>query len=334
MKAIICPKYGPPSVLQLQEMEKPSPQFDEVLVQIHAASLNSRDVRIMRADPAVMRLIPGNLFRPKIKVLGADFAGVVEEAGVGISQFKPGDEVFGFMPTSTRRGTLTEYVCAKEYLVAKKPANLTFEQAAAVPLAALTALQSMRDYGRIQHGQKVLIYGASGGVGTYAVQLAKVFGAQVTAVCSTRNLEVVRSLGADQVIDYTAEDFTISGTQYDLILTINGYYPIRDFLRVLKPNGSYIVVGGSLKQIIQAGIKKSKDTTNGRQNIAIASLTPGQSDLWFLKDLLESGKLRPIIDAVYPLNETTQAFQYFEKVHPQGKVIISIGDKVSLRKVC
>ena len=223
MKAIICPRYGSPDVLQLKEVEKPVPQEDEVLIQIHAASLNSRDLRMLRANPVFMRLMPGGLFRPKNKILGADFAGRVEAIGRNVKQFKPGDEVFGYMPSATGRGTFAEYVCASEKFIALKPANLTFEQAAAVPLAAMTALQGLRDKGNIQPGQKVLIHGASGGVGTFAVQIAKAFGAEVTAVCSTRNLEMVRSLGADHVIDYKVEDFTQNGQQYDLILAVNGY---------------------------------------------------------------------------------------------------------------
>ena len=197
MKAIVCTRYGSPEVLQLQEVAKPSPQQEEVLVRIYAASLNSRDLRMLRADPIFMRLMPGGLLHPKNKILGADCAGRVEAVGCSVKQFKPGDEVFGFLPSSTGRGTLAEFVCAGEDLITLKPANLTFEQSAAVPLAAMTALQALRDYGSIQPGQKVLIHGASGGVGTFAVQIAKAMGAEVTAVCSTRNLEMVRSLGAD-----------------------------------------------------------------------------------------------------------------------------------------
>ena len=252
MKAIICPRYGSPDVLQLREVEKPVPQADEVLIQIHAASLNSRDLRMLRANPFFMRLMPGGLFRPKNKILGCDFAGQVEVIGSRVTQFKPGDEVFGYLPSATGRGTFAEYVCAREKYISLKPANLTFEQAAAVPLAAMTALQGLRNKGNIQPGQKVLINGASGGVGTFAVQIAKAFGAEVTGVCSTRNLEMVHSLGADHVIDYSEEDFTQNGQQYDLILAVNGYHPISDYLRALKPEGSYVVAGGSMLQLVQA----------------------------------------------------------------------------------
>ena len=201
MKAIVCTKYGSPNVLQLQEVEKPSPKDDEVLIKIHAASINSRDWRMMRANPFFIRLAPGGFLQPKNKILGGDVAGRVEAVGRYVRQFKPGDDVFGYLPNATGRGTFAEYVCANQNAITLKPANLTFEQAAAVPVAALTALQGLRDKGNIQPGQKVLINGASGGVGTFAVQIAKAFRAEVPAVCSTRNLEMVRSIGADHVID-------------------------------------------------------------------------------------------------------------------------------------
>jgi NADPH:quinone reductase-like Zn-dependent oxidoreductase len=324
MKAIICPKYGSPDVLQLRDVVKPVPQEDEVLIEIHAASLNSRDLRMLRANPFFMRLMPGGLFRPKNKILGADVAGRVKAVGRNVKQFKPGDEVFGFLPSSTGRGTFAEYVCAKENLIMLKPANLTFERAAAVPLAAMTALQGLRDNGNIQPGQEVLIYGASGGVGTFAVQIAKAFGAEVTAVCSTRNLEMVRSIGADHVIDYQKVDFTQSGKQYDLILAVNGYHPISDYLRVLKPQGTYVVAGGSMLQLIQAGSNKKRNSNTGGQKIVIASLVQSQKDLNFIKELLESGKIMPVIDGCYPLSKTPEAFWYYEKEHPRGKVVISV----------
>ncbi len=324
MKAIICPKYGSPDVLQLREVVKPVPQEDEVLIQIHAASLNSRDLRMLRANPFFMRLMPGGLFRPKNKILGADVAGRVEAIGSNVKQFKPGDEVFGYLPSATGRGTFAEFVCAKENLITLKPANLTFEQAAAVPLAAMTALQGLRDKGNIQPGQKVLINGASGGVGTFAVQIAKAFGAEVTAVCSTRNLEMVRSLGADHVIDYKVEDFTQNGQQYDLILAVNGYHPISDYLRALKPEGTYVVAGGSMAQLFQAASNRKRISKTGGQKIYVLSLVQSQKDLIFIKELLESGKIMPVIDGCYPLSKTSEAFWYFEKAHPRGKVVISV----------
>jgi NADPH:quinone reductase-like Zn-dependent oxidoreductase len=305
-------------------VEKPVPQESEVLIQIHAASLNSRDLRMLRAHPFFMRLMPGGLFCPKNKNLGADLAGRVEAIGRYVKQFKPGDEVFGYLPSATGCGTFAEYVCAKENLIALKPANLTFEQAAAVPLAAMTALQGLRDNGNIQPGQKVLINGASGGVGMFAVQIAKGFGAEVTAVCSTRNLEMVRSFGADHVIDYQKEDFTQIGQQYDLILAVNGYHPISDYLRALKPEGTYVVAGGSMLQLFQAALQRRRVSKTGRQITHVVSLVQSQKVLILIKELLESGKIMPVIDGCYPLRKTPEAFWYFEKVHPKGKVVISV----------
>jgi NADPH:quinone reductase-like Zn-dependent oxidoreductase len=324
MKAMICPKYGSPDVLQLRDVVKPVPQEDEVLIEIHAASLNSRDLRMLRANPFFIRLMPGGLFRPKNKILGADLAGRVEATGRLIQQSQLGDEVFGYLPGATGRGTFAEYVCAKENLITLKPSNLTFEQAAAVPEAALTALQGLRDNGNIQPGQKVLIQGASGGVGTFAVQIAKAYGADVTAVCSTRNLEMVRSLGADHVIDYTREDFTRDGQQYDLILAVNGYHPIADYLRALSPDGIYVVAGGSMGQLVQAATQGRRNSKTGGQKTYIVSLVQNQMDLVIMKELLESGKVIPAIDGCYSLSKVAEAFWYFEKVHPRGKVVISI----------
>ena len=324
MKAIVCTKYGSPDVLKLKEVTKPAPQDDEVLIKIHAASINSRDWRYMRANPFFIRLMPGGLLRPKNKILGGDVAGQVEAIGNNAKRFKPGDEVFGYLPSATGRGTFAEYVCAKENTITLKPANLTFKQVAAVPVAAMTALQGLRDKGNIQPGQKVLIIGASGGVGTFAVQIAKAFGAEVTAVCSTRNLGMVRSLGADHVLDYKKEDFTQNGQQYDLILAVNGYHPISDYLRALKPEGTYVVVGGSMFQLIQAASNKRRNSNTGGQKTYIASLVQSQKDLDDIKELLESGKIMPVIDGCYPLRKTAEAFWYFEKEHPKGKVIISV----------
>jgi len=324
MKAIVCTKYGSPDVLQLQEVAKPAPQDDEVLIRIYAASINARDWRFMRAKPFFIRLAPGGLLRPKNPILGVDAAGRVEAVGSNVRQFKPGDEVFGYLPTATGRGTFAEYVCAKENLITLKPANLTFEQAAAVPLAAMTALQGLRDNGNIQPGQKVLINGASGGVGTFAVQIAKAFGAEVTAVCSTRNLEMVRSLGADHVIDYKVEDFTQNGQQYDLILAVNGYHPISEYLRALSPEGIYVVAGGSMIQLIQAGSQGRRNSKTGSQKTHVVSLVQSQKDLIFMKELLEAEKVVPVIDGCYPLSKTPEAFRYYEKEHPRGKVVITM----------
>jgi NADPH:quinone reductase-like Zn-dependent oxidoreductase len=322
MKAVICTRYGSPDVLQLREVPKPAPQDDEVRIKIQAASINARDVRMLRANPFFIRLMPGGFLRPRNRILGADLAGRVEAVGGGVTQFKPGDEVFGCLPSATGRGTFAEYVCAREDLLARKPANLTFEQAAAVPEAAMTALQGLRDKGNIRPGQKVLIQGASGGVGTFAVQIAKAMEAEVTGVCSTRNLDMVRSLGADHVIDYRKEDFTKNGKQYDLILAVNGYHPISDYLRALRPEGIYVVAGGSMMQLIQAGIQEGKNSRLGGRKAFIVSMAHHKEDLLFVKELLESGKVVPVIDGSYPLSKTADAFRYFEKVHPRGKVVI------------
>jgi len=324
VKAIICTKYGSPDVLQLQEIAKPVPQDDEVLIRIHAASINARDWRMMRANPFFIRLAPGGFMGPKNKILGGDAAGRVEAVGRNVRQFKPGDEVFGYLPSATSRGTFSEYVCARENLIALKPANLTFEQAAAVPVAAMTALQGLRDEGNIQTGQKVLINGASGGVGTFAVQIAKAFGAEVTAVCSTRNLDMLSSLGANYVIDYTCEDFARNGQHYGLILAVNGFRPFLDYLRALSPGGIYVVAGGSMLQLFQAGLHRQRNSKTGSQKAHITSLAPSQKDLRLIKDLLESEKLTPVIDGSYSLEKTAEAFLYFEKEHARGKVVITM----------
>jgi NADPH:quinone reductase-like Zn-dependent oxidoreductase len=324
MKSIVCTKYGSPDVLQLQEVAKPTPQDDEVLIRIYAASVNARDWRFMRAKPFFIRLMPGGFLQPKNKILGADVAGRVESVGRYVRQFKPGDEVFGYLPSATGRGTFAEYVCAKENLITLKPANLTFEQAAAVPVAALTALQGLRDNGNIQPGQKVLINGASGGVGTFAVQIAKSFGAEVTGVCSTRNLDMVRSIGANHVIDYTRENFTRNGQHYDLILAANGYHPISEYLRALSPDGIYVVAGGSMLQLFQAGLQGRRTSKTGSQKTYVVSLVQSSKDLAYMKELLESGKVVPVIDGCYPLSKIDEALWYFEKEHAQGKVVITV----------
>jgi len=325
MKAIVCTKYGSSDVLQLQEVEKPAPKDDEVLIKIHAASINSRDWRMMRANPFFIRLVPGGFLQPKNKILGADVAGRVEAVGSSVKQFKPGDEVFGYLPSATGRGTFAEYVCANENAITLKPGNLTFEQAAALPVAALTALQGLRDKGNIQSGQKVLINGASGGVGTFAVQIAKAFGAEVTAVCSTRNLDTARSLGVDHVIDYTKEDFAKNGQHYDLILAANGDRSISDYRRALSPKGVYVQTGGSMAQMSQAMFQGPWISMTGSQklgNMGVAK--PNQNDLIIMKELLESGKVKPVIDRTYPLSEVAAAIRYLEEGHAQGKVVITV----------
>jgi NADPH:quinone reductase-like Zn-dependent oxidoreductase len=258
--------------------------------------------------------------KPKNPRPGVDVAGRVEAVGSNVKQFRPGDEVFGF-----GEGTFAEYACAKENLIVLKPTNLSFEQAAAVPVAALTALQALRDAGAIQPGQKVLIQGASGGVGTFAVQIAKSFGAEVAGVCSTRNLDMVRSLGADHVIDYRKEDFTRNGQRYDLILAVNGYHPILDYRRALSPKGIYVMAGGTMDQIFQAMLLGPWISRVGSKKMRGMAAKTNQKDLVFLKELLEVGKLKPVIDGCYSLEKTVEALRYFEQVHPKGKVIITVG---------
>ncbi|MBN1121150.1 MAG: NAD(P)-dependent alcohol dehydrogenase [Anaerolineae bacterium] len=323
MKAVVCERYGPPEVLHLAEVEKPAPKDDEVLIQVHAASINSRDWRLMRANPFFVRLMGEGLLKPKRSILGADAAGRVEAAGSKVRRFNVGDEVFGHFSRYGGR-TFAEYVCAGEDEIALKPAKLSFEQAAAVPVAAITALQGLRDRGCIQPGQKVLIQGASGGVGTFAVQIAKAFGAEVTGVCSTRNVEMVRSLGADQVIDYRKEDVTQSGQRYDLILAVNGYHPISHYLRILNPEGVYVVAGGSMAQLFQAMLRGRRNSKAGGQKVVVVSVVHNPEDMVFLKELLESEKIVPVIDGCYPLSEAVKAFRYFEEVHAQGKVVITM----------
>lgn len=324
MKAFVYNNYGPPDVLKLEEVEKPFPGDDEVLVKVHAASINAADWHSLTADIFLMRLMGNGFLKPKNKILGADIAGRVEAAGKNVPQIKPGDEVFGDL-SGCGLGGYAEYVCARADVLALKPADLTFEQAAAVPMAAVTALQGLRDYGRIKPGQQVLINGASGGVGTFAVQIAKAFGAQVTAVCSPGKMDMVRSLGADQVIDYTREDFTKSGARYDLILAANGYHPILDYKQALKPQGIYVTTGGAMAQIFQALLLGPLFSKAGGQKMVGFTSRPDRSDLVYIKELLEAGKITPVIDRCYPFREIPAAFRYFGEGHTRGKVVITMG---------
>ncbi len=320
MKAIVTTKYGPPDVLQLKEVEKPTPKDNEVLVKVHAASANPLDLGRMRG-PLLVRLLSGGIRKPKFKILGADIAGQVEAVGSNVKQFTPGDEVFGDISA----GGFAEYVCATENKLALKPANISFEAAAAVPVVAFTALQGLRDKGQIQPGQKVLINGASGGVGTFAVQIAKSFGAEVTAVCSTRNLDIARAIGADHVIDYTQEDFTQNGQQYDLILAVNGYHPISAYKHALTPKGIYVAAGGSLAQIFQSLLLGPLNSKTGRQKMGFMGIAKiNQKDLVFVKELLEAGKVVSVIDKCYPLSETAEALRYLGEGHARGKVVITV----------
>src|SRR5262249_2612097 len=319
MKAIVQAGYGPPSILQLQECEKPSPKDNEVLVRVHASSVNALDWRPFTFPLVVRRLIGQGFRHPKHRSCGADVAGTVEAVGAGVTHFRPGDAVFG-----TMRGAFAEYVCSPEERLVLKPANVSFEAAAAVPVAALTALQALRDPGQGQAGQKVLINGAGGGVGTFAVQIAKAFGADVTAVCSTRNQEVARSLGADEVIDYTREDFTTGGRRYDVIVNVNGYQPMLSCARALSPDGIYVWVGGSLAAMVQTLFPGSLLSRFGRRKFRGAMTRSNQKDLLVLKQLLETGKVVPAIDRRYPLARVAEALDYLLAGHASGKVVITV----------
>jgi NADPH:quinone reductase-like Zn-dependent oxidoreductase len=322
MKAIVNTQYGRPDVLHLEEVEKPTPKVNEVLIKVHAVSVNFADWHMMTGEPFIARLSFG-LFKPNKTILGGDIAGIVETSGQYATQFKPGDEVYGDLSVF-RFGGFAEYVSAPENLIALKPVNLSFEEAAAVPMAAMTALQALRDGGQVQPEQKVLIHGAAGGVGIFAVQIAKLMGADVTAVCSTRNLDLVRSLGADQVIDYTKEDFTQNRERYDLILGINGNRSIYDYRRVLSPGGKYLMVGGSDKQLFQSIFLGPMLSKKGGQSFQLFPAKANQKDLMFLKELIEAGKIKPVIDRRYSLRETPDAMRYIGGGHARAKIVITV----------
>jgi len=319
VKTILYTSFGPPEVLQLQEVEKPVPKENEVLVRVHATSINALEWRRFTLPKFFVRLLSGGLLEPKDKTLGADFAGRVEAVGPAVTKFKPGDEVFGI-----RRGSFAEYVCAPEKLTAHKPAHVSFADAAAVPLAALTALQALRDQGNIQQGQSIAINGAGGGVGTFAVQIAKSFGTEVTAICGPKNQEVARSLGADHVVDYTKEDFIKRGRQYDLILAANGYHSILDYRRALKPHGVYVVAGGAMTQMFQALLFGAILSRTGGRKFRGMMTRPNSDDLVFLKKLMEAGKIVSVIDRTYPLSKTAEAMRYVLEGHVRGKVILTM----------
>lgn len=319
MKAIVYEKYGSPDVIQLKDIDKPTPKDDEVLIKIHAASVNAYDWHFLTADIFLIRFMGGGLLKPKNTRLGADMAGRVEAVGKNVKQFQPGDEVFGMV-----KGSFAEYTCAPENALALKPVHTSFNEAAAIPMAAITALQGLRDEGQIRAGQKVLINGASGGVGTFAVQIAKSFGTEVTAVCSTRNLEQARSIGADHVIDYTKEDFTQNGQQYDLVFAANGYHSLSAYKRALTPKGIYIMAGGSMAQIFQSMLMGSMMSETDGRKMSGVSAKRSQDDLVFIKELFEAGKVKSIIDRQYLLSETAEALRYLGAGHARGKVVISV----------
>jgi NADPH:quinone reductase-like Zn-dependent oxidoreductase len=322
LKAITYHRYGSPDVLDFEEVDEPVAKDDEVLIRVRAASVNPRDWHFMRGLPYIMR--PIGLRIPKDGGFGSDVAGQVEAVGKAVTRFRRGDEVFAHVLS----GGFAEYTCVSEDVLGRKPANLTFEQAAAVPLAALTALQGLRDHEQIQAGQKVLIIGASGGVGTFAVQLGKSFGAEVTGLCSTRNLDLVRSIGADHVIDYTKEDFTQSGQKYDLIFQLAGTRSPSDCRRALTSKGKLILSSGEsdgrwigpLDRIIKAVVLSPFVS----QRLGPFEAKRSKEDLQVLKELIESGKVSPVIDRTYPLSETAEAVRYLEEGHARGKVVITV----------
>jgi NADPH:quinone reductase-like Zn-dependent oxidoreductase len=324
MKAIVCTAYGPPDVLQLQEKDTPSPKDNEVLIRVHAASVNALDWRLFTMPLLMRRLIGGGWNRPKDPSCGVDVAGRVESVGAGVTQFQPGDAVFGI-----QRGAFAEYVCAAEDKVVPKPANISFEAAAAVPVAALTALRGIRDQGKVKPGHKVLVNGSGGGVGTFSVQIAKAFGAEVTAVCSTRNQDVARSIGADHVIDYTREDVTKSGPRYDVIIAANGYHSMSDYRRALNSNGVCVVLGGSAGQLLQGALLAPVLNLIGNKRIRGVMGRPNHDELMALKALLETGTIVPVIDRTYSLAEVPSAIRYLLDGHARGKVVITVSGQAA-----
>jgi len=322
MKAIVYHDYGSPDVLQLEEIEKPVAADNEVLIKVRAASINPLDWHFMRGTPYIVRIVMTGLSKPKNPRLGVDVAGQVEAVGSTVTQFKPGDEVFG-----TCRGAFAEYVCTSASNLVIKPTNVTFEQAAAVPIAAFTALQGLRDKGKIQPGHKVLVNGASGGIGTFAVQIAKSYGAEITGVCSTRNADMVRSIGADRVIDYTQEDFTKSEQRYDLIFDAVGNHSLSARRRVLSPKGICVMAGGPSGRW-QMGLARSIKALiwsqfSSRKLIGLLAKST-KEDLTTLQNLMETGKVTPVIDRHYKLSELPKAIRYLEEGHARGKVVITL----------
>ncbi len=321
MKAAVYTRYGPPDVVQITDVEKPSPKDNEVLINVRAASVNPYDWHFMRGTPYGVRLVAG-LRKPKVTRLGADVAGQVEAVGTNITQFKPGDQVFGIC-----KGAFAEYACAAASALVMKPDNVTFEQAASVPIASFTALQGLRDKGKVQPGQKVLINGASGGVGTFGVQIAKSFGADITGVCSTRNVDMVRSIGADRVIDYTREDFTKSGQRYDVFFDCIGQHSLSVCRRILNPKGIYVGAGGPSDRwmigLIARMIQSLVLSGFGSQKFGGLIAKVNKEDLTLLRELIQAGKVTPVIDRRYSLSEVPEAIRYLEAGHARGKVVIT-----------
>jgi NADPH:quinone reductase-like Zn-dependent oxidoreductase len=323
MKAIIQTEYGSPDVLKLAEVDKPVVPDNGVLVRVHAAAVDAGTWHLMRGSPFLLRFIFGGILKPKIKILGTDVAGRVEAVGKDVTQFQPGDEVFGDL-SECGFGAFAEYVCATETALVRKPSNLSFEAAATVPVSSQAALQGLRDDGQLQPGQKVLILGASGGVGSFAVQIAKALGAEVTAVCSTAKIDMVRGLGADQVIDYMQTDVTQAGAQFDLILDAAAYRSVFDYLPILSTGGTYVLVGGSTLRFFQVMLLGSWISKISGKTVKCLASKPNQADLNQLKDLLEAGKIVPYIDQHYDLSEVPTAIRQLEQRQVQGKIAITV----------
>ncbi|MEU9052006.1 NAD(P)-dependent alcohol dehydrogenase [Streptomyces sp. NPDC048384] len=325
MKAVLQDRYGSADVLEFRDIDRPVPATDEVLVRVHAASVNAYDWHFMRGDPLIGRGMMG-LRRPRARVRGRDFAGTVEAVGAGVTGIEPGDEVYG-----EADGAFAEYVCARDSEVGPKPANLTFEQAAAIPLAGNTALIGLRDVARLQPGQTVLVNGASGGVGTFAVQLGKAYGAEVTAVCSTRNVDLVRSLGADRVVDYTQDDFTRGEKRYDVVLDLVGNRSLGEFRRVLAPTGTLILSGGGVYEggsvVGPMGLflKRRLAAPFARpQQLLEISARQSRANLAALRELAESGRIAPVVERTYPLSEAAEALRYVEVKHARAKIVVTV----------
>jgi NADPH:quinone reductase-like Zn-dependent oxidoreductase len=323
VKAVVYEKYGSPNVLALREVEKPAPGDDEVLIRVAAVSLNDWDWALLQGVPVPFRVLSG-LSKPKRTILGSDVAGRVESVGQGVRRFRPNDEVYGDL--SGTWGGLAEYVCARENALAIKPAGMTFVEAAAIPQAGMLAVQGLRDRGRIQPGQRVLVNGAGGGVGTFAVQIARTYGCEVTGVDSSEKLDMMRSLGFDHVLDYAKEDFTATGQTYDLILDVKTNRPMSDYARALRPGGCYVTVGGSIARLLQAFLLGPWISAFRKKRIRIVSLKPNK-DLAYMEELFEAGRLRPVIDGPYRLSETPDAFRRFGEAKHKGKIVIIVGDE-------
>lgn len=322
MKAVVHEKYGLPDVLEVKEVQKPIPNDDQVLIKVQAASLNVGNLILLKGEPFLVRFAFG-LRKPKFTIAGSDIAGTVEAVGKNIKQFQPGDEVFGDLSECGWSG-FAQYAVATEQAIALKPSKLSFEEAAAVPMAGATALQALRDKGKVQSGQKVLINGASGGVGTFAAQIAKAFGAEVTGVVSTRNVEIAESLGVDHVIDYTKENVTEKEEKYDVIISVNGINPLSAYNRILNQNGILVLVGGSISQLLLLMMVGPWMSMTGNKKMHSFMQKPKQEDLVFLKELLETGKIKSVIDRTYTLDEAPKAFRYLAEGHAKGKVVITV----------